>query len=228
MDQFLLAPSILSADFARLGEDVSKALMAGGDIIHFDVMDGHYVNNLTVGPMVLRSLRKFKIKAPIDVHLMTKPVDIFIPLFANAGATFITFHPEATDNVFNTLDLIKKYGCKAGLSLNPSTSLHYLDYILDKLDIIVVMSVNPGFSNQNFIYSMLNKIRRIRNIINESQLDILLEVDGGIKLSNVVDIASAGANVFVLGSVLFDSIDYNFVLKQMRLKIETVYNSLLH
>ncbi|CAL4325410.1 Ribulose-phosphate 3-epimerase [Buchnera aphidicola (Eriosoma grossulariae)] len=225
MNQFLLAPSILSANFARLGEDVTRALTAGGDLIHFDVMDGHYVNNLTMGPMILKSLRDFNITAPIDVHLMTKPVDIFIPAFAQAGATFITFHPEATNHIDNTINLIKKFGCKAGLSFNPSTSLHYLDYVLDKLDLIVLMSVNPGFSNQKFISSVMNKIYQVRNLIDRSKFNVLLEVDGGIKISNIVDIASAGANIFVLGSVLFDSLDYKLVLNSIRSKLNSVFLS---
>ncbi|CAL4325440.1 Ribulose-phosphate 3-epimerase [Buchnera aphidicola (Eriosoma lanigerum)] len=225
MNQFLLAPSILSADFARLGEDVSRALSAGGDMIHFDVMDGHYVNNLTMGPMILKSLRNFNIQVPIDVHLMTKPVDSFIPSFADAGANFITFHPEATNHIDNTINLIKTCGCKAGLSLNPSTSIHYLDYILDKLDMIVLMTVNPGFSNQNLIPSIIPKIRNVRKIIDTSNFDILLEVDGGIKVDNILDIALAGANVFVLGSVLFDSIDYTIVLNKIRSKLSLCLNN---
>lgn len=208
MKQYLLAPSILSADFARLGEDTAKALAAGGDVVHFDVMDNHYVPNLTMGPMVLKALRDYGITAPIDVHLMVKPVDALIPEFAKAGATYITFHPEASEHVDRTLQLIKEHGCKAGLVFNPATPLSYLDYVMDKLDIILLMSVNPGFGGQSFIPGTLDKLREARKRIDQSGYSIRLEVDGGVKIDNIGQIAAAGADMFVAGSAIFGHPDY--------------------
>lgn len=201
-------PSILSADFARLGEDTAKALAAGADVVHFDVMDNHYVPNLTIGPMVLKSLRNYGITAPIDVHLMVKPVDRIVPDFAAAGASIITFHPEASEHVDRTLQLIKENGCKAGLVFNPATPLSYLDYVMDKLDVILLMSVNPGFGGQSFIPQTLDKLREVRRRIDESGFDIRLEVDGGVKVNNIGEIAAAGADMFVAGSAIFDQPDY--------------------
>ncbi|MBK4775767.1 ribulose-phosphate 3-epimerase [Candidatus Pantoea edessiphila] len=221
MKKYLLAPSILSANFAVLGEDINNALRSGGDVIHFDVMDNHYVPNLTIGPMVLESLRTYGIKAPIDVHLMIKPVDSLIPDFAKAGSNYITFHPEASKHVDRSIQIIKEYGCKAGLVFNTTTSLNYLDYLMDKLDIIVLMSVNPGFSNQIFIPSTLEKIRKVRKIIDESGYNIMLEVDGGIKMDNIGKIAACGANMFVVGSAIFNSNNYKKVIDYMRKEIET-------
>ena len=216
MKQFLIAPSILSADFARLGEDTAKALEAGGDVVHFDVMDNHYVPNLTMGPAVLKSLRNYGITAPIDVHLMVKPVDRIIPDFAEAGATYITFHPEASEHVDRSLQLIKSHGCKAGLVFNPATSLSYLDYVMDKLDVILLMSVNPGFGGQSFIPGTLYKLRQVRKIIDASGYDIRLEVDGGVKAENIGEIAAAGADMFVAGSAIFNQPDYRTVIDHMR------------
>ncbi|MBU9844970.1 ribulose-phosphate 3-epimerase [Rahnella ecdela] len=216
MKQFLIAPSILSADFARLGEDTAKALEAGGDVVHFDVMDNHYVPNLTMGPAVLKALRNYGITAPIDVHLMVKPVDRIIPDFAEAGATYITFHPEASEHVDRSLQLIKSHGCKAGLVFNPATSLSYLDYVMDKLDVILLMSVNPGFGGQSFIPGTLDKLRQVRKIIDASGYDIRLEVDGGVKAENIGEIAAAGADMFVAGSAIFNQPDYRAVIDHMR------------
>ncbi|RBQ34494.1 ribulose-phosphate 3-epimerase [Rahnella variigena] len=216
MKQFLIAPSILSADFARLGEDTAKALEAGGDVVHFDVMDNHYVPNLTMGPAVLKSLRNYGITAPIDVHLMVKPVDRIIPDFAEAGATYITFHPEASEHVDRSLQLIKSHGCKAGLVFNPATSLSYLEYVMDKLDVILLMSVNPGFGGQSFIPGTLDKLRQVRKIIDASGYDIRLEVDGGVKAENIGEIAAAGADMFVAGSAIFNQPDYRSVIDHMR------------
>ncbi|RYJ15779.1 ribulose-phosphate 3-epimerase [Rahnella variigena] len=216
MKQFLIAPSILSADFARLGEDTAKALEAGGDVVHFDVMDNHYVPNLTMGPAVLKSLRNYGITAPIDVHLMVKPVDRIIPDFAEAGATYITFHPEASEHVDRSLQLIKSHGCKAGLVFNPATSLSYLEYVMDKLDVILLMSVNPGFGGQSFIPGTLDKLRQVRKIIDASGYDIRLEVDGGVKAENIGEIAAAGADMFVAGSAIFNQPDYRTVIDHMR------------
>ncbi|MGQ7743181.1 ribulose-phosphate 3-epimerase [Pectobacterium brasiliense] len=219
MKPFLIAPSILSADFARLGEDTANVLAAGADVVHFDVMDNHYVPNLTIGPLVLKSLRDYGITAPIDVHLMVKPVDRIIPDFANAGASFITFHPEATDHLDRSLQLIKDHGCKAGLVFNPATPLSYLDYVMDKLDIILLMSVNPGFGGQSFIPSTLDKLRQVRRLIDDSGYDIRLEVDGGVKVDNIGAIAEAGADMFVAGSAIFGHPNYRAVIDQMRSEI---------
>ncbi|MEI7377946.1 ribulose-phosphate 3-epimerase [Dickeya chrysanthemi] len=222
MKPFLIAPSILSADFARLGEDTARVLAAGADVVHFDVMDNHYVPNLTIGPLVLKSLRNYGITAPVDVHLMVKPVDRLIPDFAEAGASFITFHPEASEHVDRTLQLIKDHGCKAGLVFNPATSLSYLDYVMDKLDIILLMSVNPGFGGQSFIPSTLDKLRQVRRRIDESGYDIRLEVDGGVKVDNIAQIAAAGADMFVAGSAIFGQPDYRAVIDSMRQELEMV------
>lgn len=222
MKQFLIAPSILSADFARLGEDTAKALEAGGDVVHFDVMDNHYVPNLTMGPAILKSLRNYGITAPIDVHLMVKPVDRLIPDFAEAGASYITFHPEASDHVDRSLQLIKSHGCKAGLVFNPATSLSYLDYVMDKLDVILLMSVNPGFGGQSFIPGTLDKLRQVRKIIDASGYDIRLEIDGGVKAENIGEIAAAGADMFVAGSAIFNQPDYRTVIDHMRSELAKV------
>ncbi len=226
MKKFLIAPSILSADFARLGEDTAKALEAGGDVVHFDVMDNHYVPNLTIGPLVCQSLhnylQKTGISAPIDVHLMVKPVDRLIPDFAAAGATYISFHPEASEHVDRTLQLIKEHGCKAGLVFNPATSLSYLDYVMDKLDVILLMSVNPGFGGQSFIPGTLDKLRQVRKLIDDSGYDIRLEIDGGVKAENIGEIAAAGADMFVAGSAIFNQPDYRTVIDHMRSELAKV------
>lgn len=211
-----IAPSILSANFAKLGEDVDAVLKAGADVVHFDVMDNHYVPNLTVGPMVCEALRKHGIKAPIDVHLMVSPVDSLIPAFAKAGATYITFHPEATNHVDRTIQLIKQSGCKAGLVFNPATSLSYLDYVLESLDMILIMSVNPGFGGQSFIPAMLKKITAARQIIDNANLPIRLEVDGGIKIDNIRAAYEAGADTFVAGSAIFNTPNYQETIDKMR------------
>lgn len=225
MKDYLIAPSILSADFARLGEDTAKVLAAGGDVVHFDVMDNHYVPNLTMGPMVLKALRDYGISAPIDVHLMVSPVDSLIPQFAKAGASYITFHPEATLHVDRTLQLIKEHGCKAGLVFNPATPLSYLDYVMDKLDVILLMSVNPGFGGQSFLPSTLNKLREVRQRIDHSGFDIRLEVDGGVKVDNIGQIAAAGADMFVAGSAIFGHPDYKKIIDDMRRALETANGS---
>jgi len=226
MKKFLIAPSILSADFARLGEDTVKALEAGGDVVHFDVMDNHYVPNLTIGPLVCQSLhnylQKSGINAPIDVHLMVKPVDRLIPDFAAAGATYISFHPEASEHVDHTIQLIKEHGCKAGLVFNPATSLSYLDYVMDKLDVILLMSVNPGFGGQSFIPGTLDKLRQVRKLIDDSGYDIRLEIDGGVKAENIGEIAAAGADMFVAGSAIFNQPDYRTVIDHMRSELAKV------
>ncbi len=219
MKDFLIAPSILSADFARLGEEVDNVLAAGADVVHFDVMDNHYVPNLTIGPLVCDALRNHGVTAPIDVHLMVKPVDRIIPDFAKAGATYITFHPEASDHIDRTLGLIQEQGCKAGLVFNPSTPLHYLDHVMDKLDVILLMSVNPGFGGQSFIPGTLNKLREARRRIEQSGRDIRLEIDGGVKTGNIREIAQAGADMFVAGSAIFGQSDYKTVIDAMRAEL---------
>ena len=219
MKDFLIAASILSADFARLGEEVDNVLAAGADVVHFDVMDNHYVPNLTIGPMVCKALRKHGVTAPIDVHLMVKPVDRMIADFAEAGASIITFHPEASEHIDRSLQLIKSFGCKAGLVFNPATPLHYLDYVMDKLDVILLMSVNPGFGGQSFIPGTLDKLREVRQRIDASGLEIRLEVDGGVKTSNIREIAAAGADMFVAGSAIFNADDYATVIKEMRAEL---------
>ncbi len=219
MTDYLIAPSILSADFARLGADVDKVLAAGADIVHFDVMDNHYVPNLTIGPMVCKALRKYGVTAPIDVHLMVKPVDRLIGDFIEAGATYITFHPEASEHVDRSLALIKSAGCKAGLVFNPATPLHHLDHVMDKLDMVLLMSVNPGFGGQSFIPGTLKKLREARAKITASGLPIRLEVDGGVGVKNIREIAEAGADTFVAGSAIFNAPDYAEVIRQMRVEL---------
>lgn len=222
MADFQIAPSILSADFARLGEEVDNVLKAGADIVHFDVMDNHYVPNLTIGPLVCEALRNHGVTAPIDVHLMVKPVDRIIPDFAKAGATYITFHPEASDHIDRSLQLVRENGCKSGLVFNPATPLDYLKYVIDKVDMVLLMSVNPGFGGQSFISTALDKLREARKIIDESGHDIHLEIDGGVKVDNIREIAEAGADTFVAGSAIFgaksdsDPNVYDSVIKKMR------------
>lgn len=219
---FWIAPSVLSADFARLGEEVTAVLQAGADIIHFDVMDNHYVPNLTIGPLVCEALRNYGIKAPIDVHLMVKPVDRIIPDFAKAGASYITFHPEASEHIDRTLQLIKDHGCKAGLVFNPATPLDYLHYVMDKIDLVLLMSVNPGFGGQRFIPATLQKLKEARQLINTSGYKIRLEVDGGVKTDNIREIAAAGADTFVAGSAIFGVSDYATAIKAMRAELKNV------
>ena len=216
MKPFLIAPSILSADFARLGEEVETVLKAGADVVHFDVMDNHYVPNLTFGPMICDALRKYGITAPIDVHLMVKPVDEMIEKFADAGASFISFHPEASEHIDRSLQLIIDNGCKPGLVFNPATPLHYLDHVMDKLHHILIMSVNPGFGGQTFIPSTLDKVRAVKQRVVESGYDIRIEIDGGVKVDNIRDIAQAGADMFVAGSAIFSEPDYREVIGKMR------------
>ncbi|MDB0064302.1 ribulose-phosphate 3-epimerase [Gammaproteobacteria bacterium] len=211
-----IAPSILAADFARLGEEVDNVLAAGADIVHFDVMDNHYVPNLTIGPLVCEALRKYGITAPIDVHLMVSPVDRLIGDFAAAGASYITFHPEASEHVDRSLELVRSSGCKSGLVFNPATPLHYLDYVMDKVDMILLMSVNPGFGGQSFIPSTLDKVVQVRQRIVASGRDIRLEVDGGVKIDNIGAIKAAGADTFVAGSAIFNSDDYTAAIAAMR------------
>ena len=214
-DNFI-APSILSADFAKLGEEVDNVLAAGADVVHFDVMDNHYVPNLTIGPLVCEALRNHGVTAPIDVHLMVKPVDRIIPDFASAGASYITFHPEASEHIDRTVNLIKESGCKAGLVFNPATPLHHLDHVIDQLDMVLLMSVNPGFGGQSFIPQTLEKLRAVRNLIDSKNLKTRLEVDGGVKIDNIQKIASAGADTFVAGSAIFNTEDYKDTIDKMR------------
>jgi len=214
-----IAPSILSADFARLGEEVDAVLDAGADIVHFDVMDNHYVPNLTIGPMVCSALRNYGIKAPIDVHLMVKPVDRIIGDFVEAGASYITFHPEASEHVDRSLELIKAGGCKCGLVFNPTTPLSYLDYVMDKIDMVLIMSINPGFGGQSFIPMTYEKLADARRRIDKSGRDIRLEIDGGVKIDNIAEIAAAGADTFVAGSAIFGSDDYASTITEMKRQI---------
>jgi len=216
MKDYFIAPSILSADFARLGEEVTTVLEAGADIVHFDVMDNHYVPNLTIGPLVCEALRKHGVTAEIDVHLMVKPVDRIIPDFAKAGASYITFHPEASEHIDRSLQLVRESGCKSGLVFNPATPLDYLHYVLDKVDMVLLMSVNPGFGGQSFITSALDKLREARKIIDNSGYDIRLEIDGGVKVDNIREIAEAGADTFVAGSAIFSTKDYKATINSMR------------
>lgn len=228
MPDYKIAPSILSADFARLGEEVRNVLASGADIVHFDVMDNHYVPNLTIGPLICEALRKHGITADIDVHLMVKPVDRIIPDFAKAGATYITFHPEASEHVDRSLALVRDSGCKSGLVFNPATPLSYLDYVMDKIDMILIMSVNPGFGGQKFIPAALHKLREARKRIDESGRNIRLEIDGGVKADNIAEIAAAGADTFVAGSAIFnagkesDSNRYDSIVAQMRAELAKV------
>jgi len=219
MTKHWIAPSILSADFSRLGEEVRAVLDAGADLVHFDVMDNHYVPNLTIGPLVCEALRRAGITAPIDVHLMVKPVDRIVPDFAKAGATWITFHPEASEHVDRTIGLIRELGCRPGLVLNPASPLCWLDHVLDKIDMVLLMSVNPGFGGQSFIPSVLPKIARVRELIARSGREIRLEVDGGVKVDNIAEVAAAGADTFVAGSAIFGSKDYRATIDAMRRQI---------
>ena len=216
----LIAPSILSADFARLGEEVDAVLEAGADIVHFDVMDNHYVPNLTIGPRVCEALRKYGVTAPIDVHLMVRPVDRIIGDFIDAGATYITFHPEGTDHIDRSLELVRAGGCKTGLVFNPTTSLSYLDYVMDKIDMVLIMSINPGFGGQKFIPGTLDKLKQVRERIDASGRDIRLEIDGGVKVDNIAEIAASGADTFVAGSAIFGSDDYAKTISQMKSQIQ--------
>ena len=222
MADFKIAPSILSADFARLGEEVENVLAAGADYVHFDVMDNHYVPNLTIGPMVCKALRNHGIEAPIDVHLMVKPVDRLIGDFVDAGASIITFHPEGSEHIDRSLQMIRDGGCKSGLVFNPATPLSYLDYVMDKVDMILLMSVNPGFGGQKFIPATLDKLQQARQKIEESGLDIRLEVDGGVGIGNIREIAQAGADTFVAGSAIFNTADYKATIDQMRAELAQV------
>ena len=221
MTDFLIAPSILAADFARLGEEVDNVLEAGADIVHFDVMDNHYVHNLTIGPMVCKALRDHGVTAPIDVHLMVQPVDDLIRMFADAGATYITFHPEASSHIDRSLQLVRDLGCKAGLVLNPGTGLDVTDWVMDKMDMLLLMSVNPGFGGQKFIPSTLDKLKQARKLIDASGYDIRLEVDGGVGVNNIAEVAAAGADTFVAGSAIFSQPDYATVITKMRAQLAT-------
>ncbi|OGT35595.1 MAG: ribulose-phosphate 3-epimerase [Gammaproteobacteria bacterium RIFCSPHIGHO2_12_FULL_37_14] len=221
MQKYIIAPSLLSANFAKLGEEAMAVIKAGADMLHLDVMDNHYVPNLTVGPLVCEALRKYGITAPIDVHLMTKPVDRLIIDFANAGATHITFHPEASEHVDRSLALIHKHGCKAGLALNPATTLHCLEYVIDKIDILLLMSVNPGFGGQTFIPAVLEKVKSAREFIHTKKPDIHLAIDGGINTKNIAHIAKAGATMFIAGSAIFNEPDYSIVLSAMRKELQS-------
>lgn len=222
MADYKIAPSILSADFARLGEEVENVLAAGADYVHFDVMDNHYVPNLTIGPMVCKALRNHGIEAPIDVHLMVKPVDRLIGDFIEAGASIITFHPEGSEHIDRSLQMIREGGCKSGLVFNPATPLSYLDYVMDKVDMILLMSVNPGFGGQKFIPATLDKLKQARKLIDQSGYDIRLEVDGGVTVANIAEIAAAGADTFVAGSAIFNTDDYQATIDKMRAELATV------
>jgi ribulose-phosphate 3-epimerase len=222
MTDYLIAPSILAADFARLGEEVDNVLEAGADIVHFDVMDNHYVPNLTIGPMVCKALRNHGVTAPIDVHLMVQPVDDLIRMFADAGASYITFHPEASQHVDRSLQLVRDLGCKAGLVLNPATNLDAINWVMDRLDMLLLMSVNPGFGGQKFIPSTLDKLKQARKIIDDSGYDIRLEVDGGVGVANIQEIAAAGADTFVAGSAIFSQPSYKEVIDKMRSELSAV------
>ena len=216
---YVIAPSILSADFARLGEEVEDVLATGADMVHFDVMDNHYVPNLTFGPLVCKALRDYGVEAPIDVHLMVKPVDSLISAFASAGATYITFHPEASEHIDRSLELVKDNGCKCGLVLNPGTSLDYLEWTIDKLDMVLLMSVNPGFGGQKFIPNVLDKLTQARKLIDQTGHDIRLEIDGGVNVDNIRQIASAGADTFVAGSAIFGTQDYKKTIDNLRMEL---------
>ena len=220
-DNFI-APSILSADFAKLGQEVDSVLSAGADIVHFDVMDNHYVPNLTIGPLVCEALRNHGVTAPIDVHLMVKPVDRIIPDFASAGASYITFHPEASEHIDRTINVIKESGCKAGLVFNPATPLHHLDHVIDQLDMVLLMSVNPGFGGQSFIPQTLEKLSAVRKLIDSKELHTRLEIDGGVKIDNIREIASAGADTFVAGSAIFNTTNYKATIDKMRSELAKV------
>ncbi len=226
MNPYQIAPSILSANFARLGEEVDQVLAAGADIVHFDVMDNHYVPNLTIGPMVCEALRKHGVTAPIDVHLMVSPVDDLIRMFIDAGATYITFHPEASNHIDRSLQLIRDGGCKAGLVFNPATPLHHIDHVMDKLDMILLMSVNPGFGGQKFIPGTLDKLREARKRIDDSGRNIRLEIDGGVKTDNIREIAEAGADTFVAGSAIFNTEDYKTTIDAMRRELDQARKAL--